>query len=263
MRKLLYISILLLFTMPHLQAQKKYIYQDSSILQQDETTPDEEAVAVDEVVGKPDTTLHLNRLVVSTDSMYKRRNEKDFAYMKNIDSLLKAKDKEDKKQSSAKPRGGGFFSWILGSSFIQIVLWLLAIAFVLFIVYRLFLVDSIFARRRKKSQGIDVETEEEEIGIETDFEQLIKQALLSNNYRQAVRYQYLRTLHALAAKGYFELQPDKTNYQYVYELTNKTHQNDFAALTMNYEYVWYGEFIIDEELYRRIEAGFNNLNKKL
>ncbi len=262
--------------MPQVQAQKKYIYLDSSLLKQDEepvhtldapANEDSEeataAISVDEVVVKPDTSLYANRLSMSADSMYKWRKEKDFAYMQYIDSLLKAKEKKDKPQQRSTPRGEGLFSWLLSTSFIKIVLWTLAIAFVLFIIYRLFLADSIFMGRRKKIKGAEAEVEEAEINHETDFERLIKQSLQNNNYRQAVRYQYLRTLHALAEKGFFELQPDKTNYQYVYELANKAHQNDFAALTLNYEYVWYGEFIIDEELYRKIETGFIAMNKKL
>lgn len=275
MRKFLYISLLLFFLLPEIQAQKKYIYQDSSLLQQDDepvkvvevseeyTEPEEGTIAVDEIVVKPDTSLYANRLSISADSLRKWRNEKDFAYMQYIDSLLKAKEKKDKPQTRRRPRGGGFFSWFLGSSFVQIILWALAIGFVLFIIYRLFLADSVFMRRRKKVKEAEAEVAEEEINHETDFDRLIRQALLNNNYRQAVRYQYLRTLHTLAEKDFFELQPDKTNYQYVYELANQPHQNDFAALTLNYEYVWYGEFNIDEELYRKIETGFINLNKKL
>ena len=275
MRKFLYISLLLLFLLPEVQGQKKYIYQDSSLLKRDDepvknidapiddTAPEEDVVAIDEVVVKPDTSLYANQLSISADSLYKWRKEKDFAYLKYMDSLLKAKEKKDKPQTRRSTRGGGLFSWLLSTSFIQIILWMLAIGFVLFIIYRLFLADSVFMRRRKKINAAEAEVEEEEINHETDFERLIRQSLQSNNYRQAVRYQYLRTLHTLAEKGFFELQPDKTNYQYVYEMGNKQHQNDFAAITLNYEYVWYGEFAIDEELYRKIETGFIALNKKL
>ena len=105
--------------------------------------------------------------------------------------------------------------------------------------------------------------EEEVITRESDFDALIRTALQNSNYRQAVRYQYLRTLHILADKNFIELAPDKTNFQYVREIANRNHQNDFASLTLNYEYVWYGEFDIDKNIYQKIENNFTSLNQKL
>jgi hypothetical protein len=49
----------------------------------------------------------------------------------------------------------------------------------------------------------------------------------------------------------------------VQEIANHNHRQDFAALTLNYEYVWYGEFDIEKDIYQKIENGFINLNRKL
>ena len=67
----------------------------------------------------------------------------------------------------------------------------------------------------------------------------------------------------LAGKKFIEMAPDKTNFQYVQEIGNRDYQNEFASLTLNYEYVWYGEFAIDKNVYQKIETNFNGLNKKL
>ena len=64
-------------------------------------------------------------------------------------------------------------------------------------------------------------------------------------------------------KNILELAPDKTNFQYVSDLANHKYQNDFAALTLNYEYVWYGGFEIEQYRYQKIENQFINLNQKL
>ncbi len=278
MHKFFYISLLFLFFIPDAMAQdKKYIYRDSSLLQQDETdqptnrivTIDQSAeetvsdITVDAVLEKPDTSLYLNELLISTDSVAAWKKRKEFAYMNNIDSLLKARANKKKDVPSATPAGRGFFNNILNSSFLQFFFWTAALAFVLFIVYRLFLAEGVFKLRTMTIKNGDAEVEEEIINEETDFDAMIRQALQNNNHRQAVRYQYLRTLHTLAGKKFITLSPDKTNYQYVRELSNRDHQNDFASLTLNYEYVWYGEFSIDQILYQKIETGFTNLNKKL
>jgi Domain of unknown function (DUF4129) len=128
--------------------------------------------------------------------------------------------------------------------------------------YRLFLAEGAF-KRKPKSAKAEAEVEEEIITNESNFDALIRQALQGGNYRQAVRYQYLRTLHLLAEKNMVQLAPDKTNFQYVSEIANRSHQQPFASLTLNYEYVWYGEFEIDKNIYDKIESGFKGFNQKI
>ena len=113
------------------------------------------------------------------------------------------------------------------------------------------------------------EVTEEEVTGESDFDTLIRQSAAKGNYRLAIRYQYLKLLHRLADKHFIEMAADKTNYQYVRELSsrgpavNQQFQNDFASLTLNYEYVWYGEFGVDDVIYNRIARGFNDFNQKI
>jgi Domain of unknown function (DUF4129) len=257
------------------QAQKKFIYEDSSLLQQDEevsTTVDQVVVVQDSaVMVKPpitaleddvpaDTSLYKNGLNLSFDSIKNWRNLKEYAYTKYLDSLLK---KEKKKEAIEPPRPRtGLISNLFNSNIVTVLLWTVAIAFVLFILYRLFLAEGVF-KRKAKAANTEAEVEEEIITKESDFDALIRQSLQSGNYRQAVRYQYLRTLHLLAEKNMVQLSPDKTNFQYVSEITNRNHQQPFASLTLNYEYVWYGEFEIDKNVYDKIESNFKIFNQKV
>ena len=270
MHKIIYISALFLFFLSPAQAQKKYIYQDSSLLQKEEiyAVPDADektaTIPIDQIEDtvanyekkKPDTSLYQNNLTVPVDSIKYWKNLKDYAYVKNLDSLLQ--DRKKAKTGSSDP---GLLNRFLASGFLQVLLWTIVICFVLFIIYRLFLADGVFKRESRSTQTAKVE--EEVINSESDFDALIKQALQNSNYRQAVRYQYLKTLHALAGKKIIEMAPDKTNFQYVQEIVNPAYRNDFASLTLSYEYVWYGEFAIDKNIYEKIEINFNGLNKKL
>lgn len=276
MFKFLYISFFGLFIFTGLQAQQKVIYEDSTLLQQENiAAPVEDIITYDSTVSietytepeedelAPDTTLLVNSLYLPYDSIKNWKKLKGYEYNKYLDSLLRAEEQKEVKPVSRSYSGGGFLNNILGSGFFSLLLWSLAIFFVLFILYRLFLADSIFKRRSQKTDAGAEEIEEKKINSETDFDALIRAALVNNNYRQAVRYQYLRTLHTLAEKNFISLAPDKTNYHYVRELTGRAYQNDFAALTLNYEYVWYGEFEIDKPIYQKIENAFNNLNQKV
>jgi large-conductance mechanosensitive channel len=265
MHKIIYISFLLLSFLSAAQAQKKFVYEDTALLQKVEqvTAPGEE-VKVDDNTGEDentDTSLYKNNLNLPYDSIRNWRNLKEYGYTQYLDSLLKNKKKTEAEEASPAS-DPGIFNNILGSSFIRVLLWFLVIAFVLFIIYRLFLADGVF-KRNTKARKEEADVEVEIITDESDFDALIRQALQQANYRQAVRYQYLRTLHLLAGKNFIELAPDKTNYQYVREIANRNHQNDFAALTLNYEYVWYGEFDIEKNIYQKIETNFTSLNQKL
>ena len=278
MRKTIYISILMVSFFSAVQAQKKVIYEDTSLLQKDEpviSAPEEalrdvdsvilnvpeEAVKADEETPL-DTTLYQNNLHFSYDSIKNWRNQNDYSYSKYLDSLLKSK-KEPEKKETPKSSEPDLLNDILGSGILGLILWTFVICFVGFILYQLFLSDGGFRRRSKKVKDIIAEAAEEIITNESDFDALIRQALQNANYRQAIRYQYLRTLHLLADKNLVSLAPDKTNFNYVSEITNADNRQAFAALTLNYEYVWYGEFDIDKNIYEKIETNFRQLNQKI
>jgi hypothetical protein len=244
------------------------VVKDQEIIQEPSATEGmvEQAPAEDHTLNsvdeKPDTTLYINNLAFPADSMQNWKDLKEFAYAKYLDSLLKEKQKTQvrSKPGSYEP---GVMNSILASSVVRVFLWTLAILFILFILYKLFLAEGVFKRESRAVKQQTPEVEEEVISSESDFNNLINQALQANNYRQAVRYQYLKTLHKLSDRNLVELAKDKTNFQYVRELRNPAFQNDFASLTLNYEYVWYGEFIIDKSIYQKIESNFTALNQKL
>ncbi|MGG9962403.1 DUF4129 domain-containing protein [Ferruginibacter sp. SUN106] len=214
-----------------------------------------------------DTTLNYNKPFVAADSVKAWKELKEFAYVKNMDSLLAAakRNKPQKQETTEQPRdtSGNWLERLFSSKGLQFFFWALAILFVLFILYKLFLTEGVFRKKSTSVKPNTPEAEEEIISNESDLAIMIRQAVQSGNYRLAIRYQYLQTLFKLSAKNLIEMAADKTNNQYVREITNANYQNDFAALTLNYEYVWYGEFAIDENVYRRLEAGFSQFNNKL
>ncbi len=216
-----------------------------------------------------DTTVYRWELAVAPDSVKEWKNMQSFAYVKHLDSLLEAaknKKKQEKKtpvHESNDSGGGTWLDGLLGSGGLKIFLWVLAGAFVLFIIYKLFITEGAFRRKPKADKTASSEVEEEVITPESDMDRLIREALQQSNYRLATRYHYLQTLHLLAEKNYVQLAADKTNYNYVHEIKDFGKQNGFAALTRNYEYVWYGEFAIDELVYHRLKTAFQSFNATL
>lgn len=254
----------------------KYVYEDSTLQQpviteQEDTTYNEKPY--DQVIEEQrkdledettDTTLFFNKLNLSADSMENWKAARAFRYAKNLDSLLmEMKKKNDIKAEKREYNGPSFFDRLVASPVTRIIFWILAGVFVLFIIYRLFLADGIFKKTTTVKEQVVPVAGEEMITPESDFEAFIRSAVAAGNYRLATRYQYLKTLHLLAAKNWVQLSADKTNYQYVREIKNYDHQNDFSALTLHYEYVWYGEFNIEEHVYRQLQTAYTDFNKKI
>ena len=212
----------------------------------DEDYSDEEEVV--------DTILSSNINHYPKDSLRALLRQKEFAYISNLDSLL-MKVQEENLQQLKKQKPPRDISWIF--YFIKYLLLFIVITAVLFLIYRLFLSDKgMFAASvRNKHKNIAAE----EIIDEDVLSRKASEAEQAGNYRMAIRYYYLVTLSSIAQKGWLQLSFDKTNYQYVRELTKKTIRTDFARITLHYEYAWYGNFKIDAVVYDAIKKEFSNL----
>lgn len=85
---------------------------------------------------------------------------------------------------------------------------------------------------------------------EIDFAQSIALFEEKKDFRYAVRYQFLRILKQLSDRHLIDWHPEKTNKEYITEIANSELKNDFKEWAKIFDYVWYGEFEIDEKTYR-------------
>ena len=118
-------------------------------------------------------------------------------------------------------------------------------------------VNSVF---KNESQNINDFTYVEENLNEVNFETLIEDALKEKNYRLATRYLYLKSLKLLTNKDIIEWHFDKTNSEYLNEIKNENTKSVFKRISYIYEYVWYGEFPIDEAIYNKNIFDFEKIN---
>ncbi len=96
---------------------------------------------------------------------------------------------------------------------------------------------------------------------EISFTERIEEAVTGRNYRLAVRLLYLQTLKQLTDRNLIHWQPDKTNRQYVQELDHTALRPEFEQLTTRFEFVWYGDFPIDETDFLAIQDAFSRFGK--
>lgn len=164
-----------------------------------------------------------------------------------------------------------FFEWIFGAeeaagalaTFLRILPYLL-LALLLFILIRFFMNANTSASENGAQQKAYVGLSEEEHIIKNeDIQALIQKALNNKDYRLAVRYYYLYMLQLMSEKEVIEWQLQKTNHDYENEIQKPDLKKAFGKITRLYDYVWYGDFDIDEMQYQKAEIIFSTVQKSL
>ncbi len=113
-----------------------------------------------------------------------------------------------------------------------------------------------FFMRQSTSSNNYVNDETNDNIFQLSYNDLLRKAEQEQNYRVAVRLFFLQTLKVLSETNHIKYQPDYTNFHYLQQLHQSNLYNDFAALTRNYEYIWYGKFELQQELYKSIKNNF-------
>ncbi|MEO6149489.1 MAG: DUF4129 domain-containing protein [Mucilaginibacter sp.] len=194
-------------------------------------------------------------------ALEKYADESEFAY-----------SKAEKEKPSLWAR---FWAWVwaliayliggtpVGSIIFRYVLPGLAIAGLIYIILKTAGMDVAGLFRRGAKKTMLPYNESLENIHEIDFDSEIDNAVAQHNYRLAVRLLYLKCLKQLSDKDLIKWQIDKTNSAYYYELSNPAHRDIFGSLTRRFEYVWYGDFGIDEHIFNDINRMFGQFKQQL
>ncbi|MEO7802136.1 MAG: hypothetical protein ABIR81_09060, partial [Ginsengibacter sp.] len=128
-------------------AQDTDAYVDSTLIDTDIPKNDEPYTI--------DTTVSQYSFITNDDSVKNYGARKDFPYMKNLDSIFKTIGKMpvdtvdlDGQGTTSKPARAGqvkSISTFSISPFLRLILWIAAIAFLIFIIYRLFAKGNVFS----------------------------------------------------------------------------------------------------------------------
>ncbi|GGD27722.1 hypothetical protein [Hyunsoonleella pacifica] len=92
-----------------------------------------------------------------------------------------------------------------------------------------------------------------------DILSLIKKAENDNDYRLAIRYYYLLTLKTLSLKKHIKFEDDKTNAEYLNEISDKPFSKGFSYASYLYNYIWYGKFNLEALQYAKAKDNFTSL----
>jgi hypothetical protein len=92
---------------------------------------------------------------------------------------------------------------------------------------------------------------------EIEFSKIIDEAIKADDKRSAVRYYYLWLLKKMSDKEIILWNIEKTNSDYLHEIKDPNFKNTFRQLSYLYNYIWYGEFEIDQTAFDKTIKSFN------
>lgn len=136
-------------------------------------------------------------------------------------------------------------------------------AALLFLIFKLLGVDIANAFRKKSATAEVDHFESLEDIHEINFDSELERSVGEHNYRLAVRLLYLKCLKQLNDANLINWEVNKTNSAYSNELSNAGLQQSFKHLTRQFEYIWYGEFMIDKAIFEQISDAFQQFKEKM
>lgn len=114
-------------------------------------------------------------------------------------------------------------------------------------------------KERQLSAGEESDISEDIFAI--NYQKEIDKAAGQGNYRLAIRLMYLRLLKNFSERNIIQYKQDRTNLDYLMQLHPTAYYKDFFRVTRNYEYSWYGQFNVSNEVYVVIKNEFDVLEK--
>lgn len=151
---------------------------------------------------------------------------------------------------------------VSNANWVNLLVYIVVIVGLVYVILRLLRIDALSLFYREKKSSLPFTVLEEDIhGM--DFDKLISEALDKQAYRLAIRLQFLQALKLLTDHQYVFWQPGKTNHDYLKELKADHLKAGFTELNHYFEYAWYGNFSVNEALYKKVDLLYKNWKTSL
>ena len=239
--------------------------------------PTENKVNIDSVnsgyAGTLDTTLYKSEFEEANDSILKWKQMREFGYMAYIDSLLRKRKNltidtvningKAKSKKLINTKNNSRANDFINSLPVKIFFWLLAICFIGVVLYKLFFTGGLFVKGNTRAAPEPADEKAEPLNEYSAYNLLIHEAEANKDFNLAIRYLYLQSLKKLADADLIIFSPEKTNNLYVQEMSSHEYQSEFAFLTRQYEFTWYGKFKVNNIWYEELKSRFILFNKKI
>lgn len=115
-------------------------------------------------------------------------------------------------------------------------------------------------RKRDRRRKLHADILDESIEI-SRIDELLQSAKVNRDFRSAVRLLYIQTLFQLEKQELLELEKSKTVHHYIQEFPLPDLKQMFVKMTSDFEYVWYGEYDVDDRGFGKIEQNITDFQK--
>jgi hypothetical protein len=164
---------------------------------------------------------------------------------------------------STPSSSGGWFPRLLTSRWFGYFILFLMGGILLYAIIRIIVANRLQLFYRSPKRAMVVKAAEEGGSLDDDLEGKLMHFMQIKDYRQAVRYLYLKTLRVLNDRGMIRYHQESTNQEYWRQLSATQQGGAFRDLTMIYEKVWYGEFPLGDALFIRLRQYFEDFYKSV
>ncbi len=131
----------------------------------------------------------------------------------------------------------------------------------------LFIVAYLIIKNRKPTnRKLVVEVENDwnpEVITKTELELRLEEAMAKEDYRECVRIYFTFILKELIRKSWIKWKKEKTNYDYVLEMSRRPEAHRFNECVRVYDLVWYGEYHIDRDIFELLKPGLESYYQSL
>lgn len=152
-------------------------------------------------------------------------------------------------------------NWKATATFGKVLFYVVIALAICLILYAIFGVNFLTKSERKIVK--ETIADYEDVENFTAWDSALSKAEKSGDYRSAVRILYNETLQKLTLKQLIIYRKDATNSMYCQALYQTPYYKEFYKLTRIFDYVWYGEYLIDTEQYAIVKNDFKNIQQQL
>ncbi|MEZ4843574.1 MAG: hypothetical protein R3A43_04900 [Bacteroidia bacterium] len=199
---------------------------------------------------------------ISQEKWQEQAEKYDYQDPKNSPPKKEKEKKQEKEESKNRQNGtqkdlsngfGNFGNWLL---YVIVAIGLVALLIALS-------KQNLFLRNKKVELRKEIDQENPETLELTDLERGLQNALQNENYRLALRLQFLILLEKLEQHRLIKWHKYTTNGEYLNQLIAYKHHNKISMLTYIYEYFWYGENDLNQNKYERLNKEFDKLKQAI
>jgi hypothetical protein len=147
----------------------------------------------------------------------------------------------------------------------KVIQWILFFGVIAVIVYGLFLLAREnnfrwFSRRSEQPQHADPDSL---LRGTINYDEAITKYQAEGNYRFAIRYLFLRLIHSVADKNIIQIRDSMTNAEIGRAFGHHPLAPQFRYLATVYEYIYFGDFILNKEIFDSLKMKFELFQEKI